>query len=552
MDHRQKTHTMIAVTLSLFLGLTSSTFSADIRRILESPVWITQKTIYVPPAVTENRPSLVTACMGPSVAAKDKGTIYRNSESEPHLKVNPTNYLNMIVAHHQDRISTSGGSVGIGVEYTLDGGKTWLPVNIPFTRCSGGHTGSGGPGDYERASDPWISFSSNGIAYLATIPFNNAENFKNSFTVATSYDGGQTWKGPIRIAEDLTDGLVNLYDGPKITADPTENNIVYLTANNYASIGNYQIMFSKSTDGGVNWSPLRNIGEYKPPVTPGHFRMEVIPKSLNYPQGILVGILIVDKTGETGNIDIEIMRSIDRGETWSKSSVIQHVYLSSLPLQEPLDPELKISFNAPGTLEADLAIDTSNGSMYAAWADARFSGKESIGAVMMTSKNGGATWSDPINILPNTPTLAQAAFERIAVTQNGRVGVLFYDFRYDKPDDSTYDADVFLTQFYPNKNNHLIKFISETRLTPNSFDVRQFVTRSTILSGYSGYFPGDYVGLSGAGNDFVAAYTVSNQNYSSPQNPIQMKTLLVDSVNHQDIVFSRVKYQELGAEGGDR
>jgi len=54
--------------------------------------------------------------------------------------------------------------------------------------------------------------------------------------------------------------------------------------------------------------------------------------------------------------------------------------------------------------------------------------------------------------------------------------------------------------------------------------------------------------LSGVGKDFVAAYTVSNQNYTTPQYPIQKKVLLVDSVNHQDIVFSRVKYDGTSAD----
>ncbi len=79
------------------------------------------------------------------------------------------------------------------------------------------------------------------------------------------------------------------------------------------------------------------------------------------------------------------------------------------------------------------------------------------------------------------------------------------------------------------------------RLTPTSFDARQLITRTTILAGFAGYFPGDYAGLRAAGNDFVAAFAVTNQNGTAPQFPIEDSFLLVDSVNHQDIVFTRVR-----------
>src|SRR5512141_2780217 len=92
-----------------------------------------------------NDPQAVTQCNGfPQI-----GVVYRNSEAEPHLAVNPTNPNNMITAWHQDRWST-GGAQGLGAAYTNDGGLTWTQVNIPFSRCSGAQPGSAG--DYERAS----------------------------------------------------------------------------------------------------------------------------------------------------------------------------------------------------------------------------------------------------------------------------------------------------------------------------------------------------------------------------------------------------------------
>ena len=75
---------------------------------------------------------------------------------------NPNNSLNMIAAWHQDRWSTGGGQ-SVGAAYSFDGGATWTEVIIPFTRCSGGDGSAAGA--FERASDPWISFSPDGTAH---------------------------------------------------------------------------------------------------------------------------------------------------------------------------------------------------------------------------------------------------------------------------------------------------------------------------------------------------------------------------------------------------
>ncbi len=96
-------------------------------------------------------PVAVTACNG----SPQLGRLYRNSETEPYLAVNPTNPDNLIAGWHQDRWS-SGGAQGTLAAYSLNGDASWTPVNIPFSRCAGAAPGS--TGDFARASDPWISF----------------------------------------------------------------------------------------------------------------------------------------------------------------------------------------------------------------------------------------------------------------------------------------------------------------------------------------------------------------------------------------------------------
>jgi hypothetical protein len=115
------------------------------------------------------------------------------------------------------------------------------------------------------------------------------------------------------------------------------------------------------------------------------------------------------------------------------------------------------------------------------------------------SADGGSTWSDPVLVNHLAPT-AQAFLPAVAVADNGTVGVLFYDFRNDILKDPPLSTDVHLALF-----DHNLAFQEEVRVTPTSFDFRQ-----SVITGARGYFPGDYVGLDTAGDDFVAAFTVTN------------------------------------------
>src|SRR5437764_1661060 len=88
-------------------------------------------------------------------------TNWVNSELEPWVAVNPTSPNNLIGVYQQDRY-TFGGARGLATSVSHDGGATWSVTYPHFTDCSGGTAANGG--DYQRASDPWVSFSPNGAA----------------------------------------------------------------------------------------------------------------------------------------------------------------------------------------------------------------------------------------------------------------------------------------------------------------------------------------------------------------------------------------------------
>jgi hypothetical protein len=153
------------------------------------------------------------------------GTLFRNAEVEPWVRANPANPRNLVAVYQQDRWST-GGAQGDLTSFSFNRGRSWhRPTPPPFTRCAGGNAVNGG--NYERASDPWVSFGPHGSAHqIALALAGPAPNFPTSAVlVSSSRDGGRSW-GPIKTLErDTTVRLTN--DKESITADPRNSRFVY-------------------------------------------------------------------------------------------------------------------------------------------------------------------------------------------------------------------------------------------------------------------------------------------------------------------------------------
>ena len=99
-------------------------------------------------------------------STSDPGTNYVNAEVEPFVAVDPADANHMIGVYQQDRWTT-GGAHGLVAAVTHDGGASWTPSWAHFSFCSGGTDANGG--DFERASDPWVTFAPNGDAYQSTL-----------------------------------------------------------------------------------------------------------------------------------------------------------------------------------------------------------------------------------------------------------------------------------------------------------------------------------------------------------------------------------------------
>ena len=117
------------------------------------------------------------------------GTNFVNSEVEPFVAVNPANPSTIVGVFQQDRWS-NGGAHGLVASTSHDGGATWSESWAHFSICSGGTAANGG--NYDRASDPWVTFASNGHVYQISLSA-SADLTVSAVLVSKSVDGGDTW-----------------------------------------------------------------------------------------------------------------------------------------------------------------------------------------------------------------------------------------------------------------------------------------------------------------------------------------------------------------------
>jgi hypothetical protein len=222
------------------------------------------------------------------------------------------------------------------------------------------------------------------------------------------------------------------------------------------------------------------------------------------PNGDLVNIFDLISNSNEGalqGLNVTILRSTDRGETWSQQPII----VSKLGTIGVTDPESGDDVRTADIIP-DIAVDPKSGRLYAVWQDARFNGNQADTVAFSQSRNGGLTWSTPIKINKtptNIPIGNQQAFTpSVHVASNGAIGVTYYDFRNNTPETPLL-TDYFILHCHPTSPTACTSagnWTGEKKLTNVSFDMRQ-------APDAQGLFTGDYEGLSAAGKTFLPFFS---------------------------------------------
>lgn len=447
---------------------------------------------------------------------------YVDSEVEPWVVVNPVNPDNVVAFWQQDRWS-DGGSRGNVAGVSFDGGAAWQIVPVPgLTECTGG--------PWERASDPWLSFSPDGTLHQMSLVFQTDPPSRSPFgfgpngmAVSKSEDGGLTWSDPITIVADTAPRFLN--DKNSLTADPTDSDFVYavwdkldvspggimLNRNLRGGLGSFKgaAFFARSTDGGDSWETPEKLYD------PGGLNQTIGNQIVVLPDGTLVNffteILNVrnDDGGAQPSARLSFKYSPDKGETWlPHGRPIRTNDERTLGIIPPFPAAIVTPDDGLPIRDAnvlfDVAVDPGNGNLYAVWQDARFSGMVIDQVAFSMSSDGGFTWSQPIKVSQSPASdnvLDEQAFIPSVEVADGVVGVSYYDFRND--DDTGELADHWLVTCSSSCSDPA-SWSGEVRLTDTSFDYT-----FAPLTG-SGFFLGDYVGLAADGADFLAFFQQSS------------------------------------------
>jgi hypothetical protein len=446
-------------------------------------------------------------CGGPGEASAGS-VLYQNAEVETHVAVNPTNPGNVVAYWQQDRWS-DGGAHGNLAGFSFDGGATWAYSAPRFSRCSGG-AGLGNAGDYQRATDPWLSFGPNGRLHAVALVFDNSTP-RNAVLAAFSDDGGTTWSTPRIVRFDNPRALGNNFnDKETLTADPFDSSLVYATwqrivsPSERASQKGYENAFSwyseayfaRSTNGGQSWEPARAI------FTERGRHVQTIGNMVDVlPDGTLINgfnlIHSITNRGGMRGYNVALLRSGDKGVSWSKPIVVDR--LRSDPVA---DPETGHDVRT-GEILPDWAVDRSanvatRGNVYAVWMDTRFNDPDHNDILLARSRDGGLTWGAPV-VVDRAPRGVDAFTPMVDVDASGRVTVSYYDFRNDQPDDAVLSTDFWITHSHDGG----LSFSDESRLTVEPFDMR-------TAPDAQGYFVGDYTGLDHVGTTFHPAWVEAN------------------------------------------
>jgi hypothetical protein len=451
---------------------------------------------------------------------------YPDAEVEPYAVADPSNPQHLVAAFQQDRWN-DGGDNGNITDVSNNGGKTWtLASGQPaFTVCEGAATGSSSY--FNRASDPWVSYSSDGkTVYQASLAFNaNGPAFggASSVQVSTSSDGGMTWNAPVAVRADQS--LTVLNDKESVTADPLHASDAYVVwdrlvspsvnANPSAFVHTPAFRgpawFSKTTDGGKTWSPSRTI--YDPGQNNQTIDNQIVVEPAGASKGTLVDGLVQILTnggkGQPSTVNnVAVIRSTDGGATWSAPVIVS-------PLTDA-----PVSINGAGVRTGDIipafTADPATGNLYAVWQDGRFSPDGQAKIAFSMSSDGGLHWSAPIRIDQSSGDVP-AFTPQVHVNSDGTIGVTYYDLQ------NATSAQPGLTDSYlvtcPAATSDCSKAASwatggQTRLnTTGSFDM-------TTAPNAGGYFVGDYQGLTSSGATFdpffVMAQPIATKGLTDP------------------------------------
>lgn len=459
---------------------------------------------------------------------------------------------------------------GILVTHSDDDGMTWSSPT--FVASSDFYFNSA----FDQALDDknWITTDPNNPcnAYIAWDRFNPAASFHSVAFLSKTIDGGETWFAGVPVYDATNDlcqsGLGNCVCDPNPAINARETNQV---------INTIPLVLPKIDSCDPKKCPCDNKHcncKCNPNITKSCMNHRCItklypnnPDCKNYndrnnktngdlllfmsriyaPAGTLAEQYFTDSFPyRFVKADIIVIRSADRGVTWSEAKIITPISYNLdriFTCGYTYDVSGNITGSAgsavrTGSIIFSVTVNKHNGNLYLVYMSDQFRADLLAQIALTVSYDGGCTWTAPVlvNRTPQNSTNPQAFTPTVTINDAGYIAITYYDFRFDDKSncDNGTKTDYWMA-FYKDEitkcGNHELLFVDEFRITNQSF-----IMQNGPLTGLGYMSAGDYEGLTAAcGNYF---YEIHTETLPGPfTDPIPLnpeKTLFLDNNNRTD------------------
>ena len=454
--------------------LKSTTEQVDTRRWSQS-YWLKMAELglveVAPEVAVKDAVYTSSKINAPGIATEDSPDVPvtndpNTTQSENSIFIHPLDINTVLNSNNSTNwpVSVLYGADGL---FSNDGGQTW----------GGSIQGAGG----YNSGDPAAVIGRNGWFYVGYIA-------SGGQGVAHSTDGGATWT---HVQADGSGGLDknHLWIDNSLSS-PYEGNL-YSAWTDLGGANYGDIELTRSTDGGLSWSTSINISSA---VNAGSHNQGVNLQT--GPNGEVYATWAIYDSWPSDETAIGLAKSLDGGASFQPATRI----ITNIRGIRTTTTSKNHRVNSFPVMSVDITGGANNGTINVVWTNIGIPGINNgpdIDVYMITSTDGGSTWTTPIKINQDPSGLGKEHYFPWITCDPvmGGLSVIFYDDR----NVSSTDCEVFVASSTDGGATWIDFKVSDISFTP-----------SPIPGLASGYF-GDYLGIAARAGKVYPCWTDNRQ-----------------------------------------